>query len=160
MASFQSLDATVHKNIISTHSSIQYLLSQINPNCTINFFLETLYLCNGGRILTVVRAHLPVCVAVVVLGSCCRVRTQEVGVVMPTLLHGCLDTTVVNNIAAKHCLYLIIKKELLNTSLWQLCLYFVDKHKFIMMIPKCDSCFQKVSQYLNTIKTCKQCYMK
>ena len=57
MASFQSIDATVHKNITSTHSSIQFLLSQINPNCTINIFLGTLYRCNGGRILTVVRAQ-------------------------------------------------------------------------------------------------------
>ena len=56
MASFQSLDAAVHKNITSTHSSTQFLLSQINPICTINFFLGTLYLCNGGRILTVVCA--------------------------------------------------------------------------------------------------------
>ena len=61
MASFQSLDATVHKNITSTHSSTQFLLSQINPICTINFFLGTLYLCNGGRILTVVHARLLSC---------------------------------------------------------------------------------------------------
>ena len=58
MASFQSLDATVHKNITSTHSYTQFLLSQINPICTINFFLGTLYVCNGGWILTVVRALL------------------------------------------------------------------------------------------------------
>ena len=57
MASFQSLDATVHNNITSIHSSTQVLLLQINPNCTINFFLGNLYRCNGGRILTVVRAH-------------------------------------------------------------------------------------------------------
>ena len=57
MASFQSLDATVHKNITSTHSYTQFLLSQINPICTINFFLGTLYVCNGGWILTVVRAQ-------------------------------------------------------------------------------------------------------
>ena len=56
MASFQSLDATVHKNITSTHSYTQFLLSQINPICTMNFFLGTLYVCNGGWILTVVRA--------------------------------------------------------------------------------------------------------
>ena len=56
MASFQSLDATVHKNITSTHSSTQFLLSQINPICTMNFFLGILYVCNGGWILTVVRA--------------------------------------------------------------------------------------------------------
>ena len=58
MASFQSLDATVHKNITSTHSYTQFLLSQINPICTMNFFLGTLYVCNGGWILTVVRAHI------------------------------------------------------------------------------------------------------
>ena len=56
MASFQSLDATVHKNITSTHSSTQFLLSQINPLCTMNFFLGILYVCNGGWILTLVRA--------------------------------------------------------------------------------------------------------
>ena len=56
MASFQSLDATVHKNITSTHSYTQFLLSQINPICTMNFFLGTLY---GGWILTVVRALQP-----------------------------------------------------------------------------------------------------
>ena len=61
MASFQNLDATVHKNITYTHSSIQFLLSQINPNCTNNVFLGTLYRCNGGRFLTVVRAHVEFC---------------------------------------------------------------------------------------------------
>ena len=38
MASFQSSDATVHKNITFTHSFTQFLLSQIHINCTINFF--------------------------------------------------------------------------------------------------------------------------
>ena len=40
-----------------TPSSTQFMLSQINPNCTMNFFLGILYVCNGGWILTVVRAH-------------------------------------------------------------------------------------------------------
>ena len=56
MASFQSLDATVHKNITSTHSSTQFLLSQINPICAMNFFLGIIYVCNGGWILTAFRA--------------------------------------------------------------------------------------------------------
>ena len=43
-----------------TPSSTQFLLSQINPICTMNFFLGILYVCNGGWILTVVRAHLSV----------------------------------------------------------------------------------------------------
>ena len=81
MASFQSLDATVHKNITSTHSSTQLLLSQINPNCTINFFLGTLYRCNGGYILTVVRAlhHLwsnKECTNVIVAGWRLRLRLR------------------------------------------------------------------------------------
>ena len=52
-----TLAKNVLDNITSTHSSTQFLLSQINPICTINFFLGTLYVCNGGWILTVVRAH-------------------------------------------------------------------------------------------------------
>ena len=81
MASFQSLDATVHKNITSTHSSTQLLLSKINPNCTINFFLGTLYRCNGGYILTVVRAlhHLwsnKECTNVIVAGWRLRLRLR------------------------------------------------------------------------------------
>ena len=40
-----------------TPSSTQFLLSQINPICTMNFFLGILYVCNGGWILTVVRAR-------------------------------------------------------------------------------------------------------
>ena len=39
-----------------TPSSTQFLLSQINPICTMNFFLGILYVCNGGWILTVVCA--------------------------------------------------------------------------------------------------------
>ena len=57
MASFQSLDATLHKNITSTPSSTKFLLSQVNTICTMNFFLGILYVCNGGWILTEVRAH-------------------------------------------------------------------------------------------------------
>ena len=56
LASFQSSDATVHKNITYNHTFTQFLLSLIHPNCAINFFLGTLYRCNGGGILTVVRA--------------------------------------------------------------------------------------------------------
>ena len=39
------------------HSLIHTISAlQINPICTMNFFLEILYVCNGGWILTVVRA--------------------------------------------------------------------------------------------------------
>ena len=54
MASFQSADVTAHKNITYTHSFTQFLLPLIHPNCTIIFFLGTLYRCNGGCIFTVV----------------------------------------------------------------------------------------------------------
>ena len=56
MASFQSSDATVRKNITYAHSFTQFLLSLIHPNCTINFFIGTLYCCNGGWILKAVGA--------------------------------------------------------------------------------------------------------
>ena len=49
MALFQSSDASVHKNITSTHSFTQFLLLQIHPNCTITVLLGTIY-------LTVIRA--------------------------------------------------------------------------------------------------------
>ena len=59
MVSFQISDATVHKNITYTHSFRQILLSLIQPNYTNNFFQGTLYLSNGGWILTVVLALQP-----------------------------------------------------------------------------------------------------
>ena len=59
MVSFQISDATVHKNITYTHSFRQILLSLIQPNYTNNFFQCTLYLSNGGWILTVVLALQP-----------------------------------------------------------------------------------------------------
>ena len=37
VASIKSSDAIVHKSITSTHSFTPFLLSQIHPNCTINF---------------------------------------------------------------------------------------------------------------------------
>ena len=55
---FESSNSNVRKNITSTHSFTQFLLSQIHPNCTIRFFLGTIYLCNGRCILTVVRARM------------------------------------------------------------------------------------------------------
>ena len=56
MASFQISDAPLHKNIPYTNYFKICMLSLIHPNFTIIFFIQTLYLCNGGCILTLVRA--------------------------------------------------------------------------------------------------------